>query len=260
MKNLKILIPSLGLALFLSACGSHELDSALQHGAKKVSSAQLSVLVDGSTMTLEGYGQKASVEFNRHGTLAGKNTSGETDKGEWKIKGEELCLRFKKWGQGDSACYQVVENGGSYQLFNHKGMQIYTMSVAVAGDTPEAPASAGQRHEVATGSPTPAGGSSSAPSREALSVSPQATADVNFIIRQSAQNCPGCNLAHAQLSGQNLVGANLQGANLTEADLSRANLRRANLRGANLYRADLRQADLSGADLTGANLSEAIVK
>ncbi|MBA3015366.1 MAG: pentapeptide repeat-containing protein [Proteobacteria bacterium] len=95
---------------------------------------------------------------------------------------------------------------------------------------------------------------------ESILASPHAAEDANYIIRSNAQDCAGCNLAHANLSGQLLVGANLQGANLTEANLSGANLRRANLKGANLYRADLRGADLAGADLTGANLTEAILK
>ena len=88
-------------------------------------------------------------------------------------------------------------------------------------------------------------------------------------------DCPGCNLAGADLRRRNLAGANLSGANLeravlhrtvlrdadlsaanlTQANLNRANLTFANLRGATLSRAMLYQADAGRADFTGADLS-----
>lgn len=251
-------ISLVGLVFLLTGCGKHELDSALQQGSKKLIGNQVSELVTGGSVRMKGYGQTATVEFSQDGILSGTNTAGEKDKGEWKVKGDELCLFFKKWGQGDIACYQVVANGSDYKLFNHKGMLLYDLSVLTSGEKSGQPDIAAKSAKEGTAPSPPE--SKVEPERRPLllPVSPQAAADVDFIIRQSAQNCPGCNLAHAKLAGQTLVGANLQGANLTEADLSHANLRRANLKGANLYRADLRQADLAGADLTGANLSEAI--
>ena len=259
MKNFHRLLPTLGLLFLLGSCANHELKASLPEGAKKLSARQVRELVNGSSVRLDGYGQQATVEFTGDGGMTGNNTSGEKDKGEWQMKGDALCLQFKKWAQGDRLCYQVVGNGNDYQLFNRKGMQIYELTVLTPGEKVEtsataATASSDSASAVRQASPA----TETAPQPEVLPVSPQAAADVEFLVRQSAQNCPGCNLAHVNLSGQTLVGANLQGANLTEADLSHANLRRANLRGANLYRANLRQADLAGADLTGANLSEAI--
>ena len=254
MKNSYRLIPTLGLLLLLSSCANHDLNAALEGGSKKLSARQVRELVNGSSVRLDGYGQEATVEFTGDGALNGTNTSGEKDKGEWQMKGDALCLHFKKWGLGDRVCYHVVSNNNAYQLFNRKGMKIYELTVLTPGEKEEdtAPPISGT-------APRPSSpAAETAPQPEVLPVSPHATADVEFLIRQSAQNCPGCNLANVNLSGQTLIGANLQGANLTEADLSHANLRRANLRGANLYRANLRQADLAGADLTGANLSEAI--
>jgi len=258
MKRYPRLLFLLGLAFLLTNCGKHDLNTTLQQGAKKLTGPQVNELVAGSSLQMEGSGQTATVEFSPEGKLSGANTVGEKDKGEWRVKGDELCLVFKKWGQGDVHCYQVTDQNNNYQLLNHKGMMSYTVSVLTAG----------KGNTQQTASPPLAGGKTSQPSPpaptdlalqpQALPTSPQAVADVDFIIRQSAQNCPGCNLAHAKLAGQILIGANLQGANLTEADLSHANLRRANLQGANLYRANLRHADLAGADLTGANLTEAL--
>jgi len=260
MKRNYLVFPLIGIAFLLTNCGKHDIDSAIQQGAKKLVANQVNELVFGSSVRMDGYGQTATVEFRQDGALTGTNAVGEKDKGEWKVKGDELCLFFKKWGQGDKICYQVVQNGSDYKLYNRKGMLFYELSVITPGEKND-------QHD-STSTPTKEGSAEhpSPPksqitpdhSEPILPTSPQAAADVDFIIRQSAQNCPGCNLAHAQLAGQTLIGANLQGANLPEADLSHANLRRANLRGANLYRANLRQADLAGADLTGANLSEAI--
>ncbi|WP_341646589.1 pentapeptide repeat-containing protein [Thauera sp. SDU_THAU2] len=91
--------------------------------------------------------------------------------------------------------------------------------------------------------------------------------------------CPGADLRHADLVGQNLAGADLRGANLTRADLRAANLSAANLEGADLTAARmnkvnaastnfrntrmigtdleagrLMRSDFSGADFTGASL------
>jgi len=260
MKNKYFIFPLLGFVFLLTNCGKHELDFAVQQGTKKLISSQITELVDNSSVQMNGYGQKATVEFRQDGTMSGTNTAGEKDKGEWKVKNDELCLFFKKWGQGDIVCYQVLQNASEYRLYTHKGMMAYDLSVLTPGEK-KGPRDIASRPAFDAANDRPAPPETKVtPERSApiLLASPQATADVDFIIRQNAQNCPGCNLAHAKLAGQTLIGANLQGANLTEADLSHANLRRANFRGANLYRADLRQADLSGADLTGANLSEAL--
>ncbi len=258
MKNSSRLIPALGFLLLLGSCASHDTTSSLQEGSKKLSARQVRELMNGSTVRLDGYGQEATVEFTGDGVMNGTNSTGDKDKGDWQVRGDALlCLRFKDWVQGDRFCYLVAGSGKDYQLFNRKGMKIYAMTVLTPGEQGSTTGSPAVR----TPAPRPSRPAlESAPQPEVmpLPVSPHAAEDVDFLIRQSAQNCPGCNLARVNLSGMSLIGANLQGANLTEADLSRANLRRANLRGANLYRANLRQADLTGADLTGANLSEAL--
>lgn len=262
MKKILCLLPAIALLFLLGGCVGHDLDATIAHGAKQLSASQLRELVNGSTVQLAGFGQQATVEFSGDGTMSGKNTAGEKDKGRWQVRKDELCIHFKKWVQGDARCYRVAASGDTYQLFSRKGMMIYDLTVITPGlpDTPmipltqpATPAYHGSTAQQPSASPMP-----QEQQREEVPVTRQTVEDVRYILRQNAQNCPGCNLAHAQLSGQRLMGANLQGANLTEADLSHANLRRANLRGANLYRANLQGADLAGADLTGANLSEAI--
>ncbi|MBU1234625.1 MAG: pentapeptide repeat-containing protein [Proteobacteria bacterium] len=74
--------------------------------------------------------------------------------------------------------------------------------------------------------------------------------------------CYGCNLEGADLSGKDLEASDLEGANLRQANLKGTDLEGANLKGTNLSGADLRKADLDGADLykadlTGADLTEA---
>ena len=80
----------------------------------------------------------------------------------------------------------------------------------------------------------------------------------------TTNQCPGCDLSNAGLSGANLFKANLAGANLTgaylsDANLAGANLTKANLTGAFLNDAYLAHADLTGANLTGAKLFSAIL-
>ncbi len=72
-------------------------------------------------------------------------------------------------------------------------------------------------------------------------------------------DCPGCDLAGADLKRRVLAGANLAGANLAGATLHRANLERAVLDGANLAGANLNLANLARASLVGADLSGALL-
>nr|MBF0220671.1 pentapeptide repeat-containing protein [Desulfobulbaceae bacterium] len=167
-------------------------------------------------------------------------------------------MRFYQWGEKQTLCYLVYESNNDFLLFNNKGMQLYSFTLLEKGSTNF---EEGISH---TSSKTNANNSADEAIKDAhqpekITITPKTTEDVQFIVRQTAQNCPGCNLAKARLAGQVLIGANLEGANLAEADLSNTVLRRANLRGANLYKTNLQDANLMGADLTGANLTEAVL-
>jgi len=79
-------------------------------------------------------------------------------------------------------------------------------------------------------------------------------------IRAGNHDCPHCQLAGADLSGQcvkggDLTGADFSGAKLVLACMSKANYRDADFRGADLSGANLSDATLDGADLTGAIFS-----
>jgi uncharacterized protein YjbI with pentapeptide repeats len=77
-------------------------------------------------------------------------------------------------------------------------------------------------------------------------------------------DCPGCNLAGADLTNtcvkaKNLTGANFDGATavlmcMSYANFSNATFRKTDLSGANLAHADLDGADLSGAVMTITSL------
>ncbi len=77
-------------------------------------------------------------------------------------------------------------------------------------------------------------------------------------------DCPGCNLAGADLTNtcvkaKNLTGANFDGANavlmcMSYANFSNATFRKTDLSGANLAHANLDGADLSGAVMTITSL------
>ena len=77
-------------------------------------------------------------------------------------------------------------------------------------------------------------------------------------------DCPGCNLAGADLTNtcvkaHNLTGANFDGATavlmcMSYANFSNATFRKTDLSGANLAHADLDGADLSGAVMTITSL------
>lgn len=93
------------------------------------------------------------------------------------------------------------------------------------------------------------------------------------LLAQTNSDCPSCNLAGKNFSGQdltnaNFTGANLSGANFTGAKLSGAYLSRANLASANFTNAtltvsskgpaNLSESDLTNAIFTGADLDGAV--
>lgn len=73
----------------------------------------------------------------------------------------------------------------------------------------------------------------------------------------ATKDCPGCDLAGAQLQRRNLADADLSDTNLAGASLHRAVLGGASLEGANLTGANLNLADLKRASFVGADLTDA---
>ncbi len=254
--QIKYIIISL-LSLTLISCGTTKIDTAVKNGAKKLSAHEIRELLTGSTVKSSGYGEEAEIKYLPKGKLTARNIDNDKDIGMWQVDDlGRLCLKFRKWGQGDKICYLVYEDGQKYKQFTKNGLLAYSFTIIEKGGNFEEEITYDGNIEKTTpqtNSPV----IKNTAVRSSIPTPPPSPEDLKFIIRQTARNCPGCNLAKAQLSGSNLLNANLAGANLAGANLSYTTLRHANLRGANLYNANLQGANLSGADLTGANLTGA---
>lgn len=269
----------------LGGCATKGIDQAVEQGAKKLSATDLSALVPGHTLHMQGYGVEADVEIRENGKLTAKNSEGEKDEGRWSIDDQDrLCIEFRKWSYGDKKCYEIYQLGDEFLQFTVKGVRAGTFTVnggRLQNATDSKPAEklsrdvvVEDRSEAVPEAEPPPPPPSYAPPRTSSDLPPpddaQVQQDLRFLHRQMAKDCPGCNLAAVNLEGADLVRANLPGADLTNANFSKANLKLANLKGAtlvganlsgaNLAGADLAGADLFGADLTGANLQRANLK
>ncbi|MEH2003902.1 pentapeptide repeat-containing protein [Nostoc sp.] len=83
------------------------------------------------------------------------------------------------------------------------------------------------------------------------------TVNKNIDTLNKTNQCVGCYLYNASLSGAKLNNVDLSEADLSKADLSKADLSEADLSEAKLINAKLNNADLSGANLSRADLSKA---
>lgn len=245
------------LALPIGGCATKTPQKAMEQGAKEVDGGDLTALLSGATIKLEEYGNAATVSLHADGTLQAENEDHITSDGSWKVDNDELCLKFRKWNNGDIICTDVYSLGDRYLQFRDN---VYLNAFSIV--TPAVPRET-ERETGGTG-PAPAAEqplSSSQPNPPPEQSAPPddryGDVDSKYILGKVAADCPGCNFAGLDLSGADLEGANLSGANLLRSVLSRANLRNANLSGTNLFGANLRDANLFGADLSGANLADA---
>lgn len=92
-----------------------------------------------------------------------------------------------------------------------------------------------------------------------LAAAPDPANPAAIFLAGKARDCPGCELANADLRRRDLSGADLTGANLEGALLHRALLRGTRLAGANLRGANLNRTSLAFAILTRADLSDAML-
>jgi len=87
---------------------------------------------------------------------------------------------------------------------------------------------------------------------------PQAGADGVLVINgcriEPETQCPGADLRHADLSGQNLFRANFRGALLSRAKFNDANVKFANFDGADLTGASFEAAFMQGSTARGADM------
>ena len=267
-----LLVIVAALLPLLAGCGLKKTATQAEPGRTKLSGGQISELVSGNTLLMEEYGVKARVELHTNGSLrAFKEDFSDQTRGTWDIENDTLCMRFKRWGDRDLLCHEVLRVGDEYQQYAATGLMVSRFTV-VPGVTHEPIAAKSKRSKgeqlpvtekasaptdqpdvVAAPKSTPAIQDSAVPS-----YNPElARRDLRSMYREMTQNCPGCNLANIDLSNASLMQANLAGANLANANLAGANLKWANLKGANLAGANLTNANLAAADLAGANLGGA---
>ncbi len=266
----------MALVLTSLGCAPNTLSTAERGGKSALDARQIFDLVSGNTMQLTAYDFTGQIYFQSDGRLAGRDFSNQHDSGSWDISEENrLCLKFRLWYYGDIKCYSLVPAQGNdaYSFFTPNGAAYYTGVLQpgdVAGLTEqiekqiksEKP-SRYLREELASGNSKATAGSSPAqevsqnPETISHSAGQVPSDNTTTSVRRLAKDCPGCNLAGADLKEIELVNANLAGADLSRADLRYSNLRRANLAGADLSNARLNYANLPGADMRGCNLKNA---
>ena len=266
-----LLLPALAAGLL--SCAPATLNTAEKGGKSTLNARQVYDLVSGNTMDLTAFDFSGQFYFETDGRLAGYDFAKQHDTGTWDISTDNrLCLKFQLWYYSDLKCYSLVPAKGSntYSFFTSNGAAYYTGTLQQGDPVGLAKqikskksnrylraefASGGSREKAqpspSTNEPSSRPGTIRGPSRQQISN------DTSGSVRRLARNCPGCNLAGADLKEIDLVNANLEGADLSRADLRYSNLRRANLAGADLSSARLNYANLPGADMRGCNLRNA---
>lgn len=259
------------ICLSVTGCVNLNGKPAAAEGGKKLIAPELEKIVSGNILRMHAYESSARVKFYDNGKLVGKNDIGERTTGRWYINAkDQLCIMYKKWGNGDLICYSVYKVGDEYRQFSSTGLIAGTFTAPATHDAESTLAQ--EKPDTDTAQKTAAGLESPAPPTAVPAPVPAAVPTVTAQKTQTqtaakpaaqaalvkkAQNCPGCDLKNAHLTGANLVKAVLPGADLTDANLQNANLKMANMKGATLVNADLTDANLAGADLAGADLTGA---
>lgn len=270
------LLVILVLLTLLPGCGTKKADDSVAAGQSepgrgiKVDGAKLAELITDNTIIMQEYGEKATIEMYGNGKLYAVKSANEKNDGWWSIEGDQLCIKFKRWGYGEEACYDAYQKGGRYDLYSKTGLKSSSFTVEegvkhAAANSKKS--SKRKKRKVAAAAPdvvmeeeveAPTASAPAIQESTQKSYNPQeARRDLRMIYRGMSQNCPGCNLANVDMAGASLMRANLAGANLVNSNFNNANLKWANLKGANLSGADLSGANLAGADLAGANLERA---
>ncbi|MBV5318276.1 MAG: pentapeptide repeat-containing protein [Desulfobulbaceae bacterium] len=262
----------------LCGCGPTTVNTLVQdRGAQKLSAKEVLALVNGNTLFLQTFNEDTTLYFDPSGQLFGKALSADKDKGKWDVsEGGELCFHMDKWWYGDLRCFQVYRdtNKNKLHLAGSNGVLQYAAEQQ-AGDSKQLYAIGNQqkkslRRSIRTTGEDEPGAALSTTGSDTTTRPPsvieeprhsvEGKKDTNVTIEWMAKDCPGCNLAGADLGKAELIGARLAKADLHGANLSMANLRRADLQGANLREAILTYANLPGADLRGADLRGAVLK
>ena len=266
--------------LLLTGCGPTTVDRLTKDkGAHQVPAQEVLSLVKGNTLFLHSYNEDSHLFFEHSGRLFGLDTVSGKDKGKWDVSDNgELCLRMDKWWYGDLRCFEVFTMSSQEMVYLADGNGVIQFSAQpqqgderrlysqTEASSPQSRKSIRKQQEKRE----PYRQTSSAQTAPTRSATPQVVEergvetadakDTSATVEWMAKDCPGCNLAAADLGRADLVEAKLAGADLHGANLSMANMRRADLRGANLREATLAYTNLPGANLQGADLRGAMLK
>lgn len=267
-------IPLVLSILLLFGCSPATVNTITsQQGAKELIPAEIVQLVEGNTLYVQSSEEDSYLYFAPSSRLFGKDLYANRDTGKWDVSEDgQVCLKMKSWWYGDLKCYRLFMKGDREKIYLANSSDVIEYSADYfPGDSNHlfraAPAkkksfrksARKQQQQEASSSSEGQNTPRQKQKAEHFGVTEPATAshvtkDTQATVKWVAKDCPGCNMAGADLYKANLVTAKLAGANLSDADLQMANLRRADLQGANLRNANLKYANLPGANLQNADL------
>ncbi|WP_051305177.1 pentapeptide repeat-containing protein [Desulfogranum mediterraneum] len=277
------------ICLFFLGCSPATVSTLVeQEGSRQLEAPEALKRVQANTLFLHSSDEDSYLFFAASGKLFARDIYANSDSGRWDLSEDgELCLQLSKWWYGDLRCFRLFTGRATDRLHlaNSADVLEYSAQLLPGDDQelyrPPAPEKKSFRRSqrrkaeaAALQDKPPSIPPRSEPPPPAVTVrdnqplsSHRSQKDHQATLQWMARDCPGCNLAGAdlqqsalvaaQLGGADLKGANLRMANLRRADLSGADLRQARLTYANLPGANLQGADLRGADLHGANLIRA---
>ncbi len=281
------LIPLALSILLLCGCSPATVSTITsQPETRELLPAEIVELVEGNTLYVQSSEEDSYLFFDPSSRLFTKDLYANRDTGKWDVSEDgQVCLKMKSWWYGDLKCYRIFMKGDREKIYLANSSDVVEYSAKYfAGDsnhifiaTPAKKKSyrksaRKQQQQGVSSSPKGQNTPSQKQKTEHFGVTEPATTDhvtkdTQATVKWVAKNCPGCNMAGADLYKANLIAAKLAGTNLEDANLQMANLRRADLQGANLRDAilkyanlpgaNLQDADLRGADLQGANLIRA---
>ncbi len=281
------------IVILMSGCGGPITVSQVeQSGAGQLSSPEILQLVEGNSLHCESFQEDLTLYFDASRRIFVGDLNKNKDQGRWDISNQnELCFKLNTWWYNDLRCFKIYSEAGKLRLFTPNGALVYTgrqipgdsKHLYVAGKSKREsyrPAGEKKNQGLVQGDEAQGGSTSLVEGKRPTAQPISRDQELKTTVKWMARDCPGCNLANADLRKADLVGAQLRDAKLTGANLRQANLRRAdlqnadlsdavlayaNLPGANLRDCNLRNADLTGAnlilaDFTGADLEGAILK
>ena len=87
------------ISLTKSACAEGPMSAA---ELQKLAPGNYHVVAPG--LTLE-------IKLAKGGAISGVTNKGDTDSGRWRIRGDQFCIRFKKWLDHNEKCERLARAG-----------------------------------------------------------------------------------------------------------------------------------------------------